>query len=184
MRARRDAASPSDDPKGKHMIHRRQFMGTLATVMALPALAALPHEKPISKKAAKAEFHKLLDWLMTGDVEAFRAYGDIRITQDKKVVEDVTKFVEGFAPARETKEFRPFRIESFDRTKSGSDVFLAVLEEEQFSTERCYRMSYPDGLGMDEHCYSEPNYIKVAHFWFVKFDGPRVSRLVHQMTFA
>lgn len=121
---------------------------------------------------------------MTGDVEAVRAYGDIRITQDKKLVEDIAKFVEGFAPARKIKEFRPFKIKSFGRTKSGPDVFLAVLEEEQFSTEQCFYTSYPDGSGMDEQCYSQPGYTKVAHFWFVKFDGPRISRLVHQMSIA
>jgi hypothetical protein len=160
---------------------RTTILGAAAIVtqfLALPALAG-PRLPPHDKRAARAEFARILALFNAGDVAALLAYGPLQIIAGRKTLDtaELPQFLERMTSNNGRKDGAPIAIESFARMKRVLDrvIYQATIKRSAFFEEHC---EDPHGL-----CRPE-GHSPMYEFWRVHFDGPRIRLLEQLMVLA
>jgi hypothetical protein len=168
------------------MISRRRFSLVAGAVLIAPPLfaaeasaKATPGLPPHDRKAAKAEFARIVAMFNQGDAQAFLAYGPPGvISYDAPVVDgektklardQIPEFLNDRATNGGRRDEVPVRIDSFTRMKRvlSRVVYSASLTRSVFSEEFCE---------VDGEC-RPAGYGPMFEFWRVYFDGPRIQLL-------
>ena len=171
------------------MIDRRTFsVLAVATILAPRAFAAEPDRRlpPHDRKAAKAEFARIVDMFNRGDTEAFLAYGPPEIIayhtpetggrKPKLTREQVAEFIVDMTSQNGRRDEVPVRIDSFARMKNVTEtiVYSATLKRSVFYEAYCevHDPCLPDG------------YSPMYEFWRVYFTGPRITLLEQHLVLS
>lgn len=135
--------------------------------------AAAAQPKPVrhDRRAARAEFAKIVAMLGAGDPGALLAYQPLAIMVGGKKLEAgrIPAFVEQMSSNNGKKDSAPIEIESFDRMKKVRErpVYVATLKRSAFFPEHCE---------IDGECSPEGHH-PMYESWRVFFDGPRIVLL-------
>jgi hypothetical protein len=166
------------------MIDRRHFSILAGAAFIAPrAFASEPARRlpPHDKKAAKAEFTRIVAMFQRGDTEAFVAYGPPEILaydtpevggrKPKLGREQIPDFIAERMSQGGQRDQVPIRIDSFARMKNVIEtvVYSATLKRSAFSQGFCE---------VDGEC-TEDGYVPMYEFYRVYFSGPRI-RLLEQ----
>jgi hypothetical protein len=140
--------------------------------------AAGPRLMPHDRKAARAEFAKIVAMFNAGDLQAFLAYGPLGLVVDKELLEPgkIPEFFAQMTSSRGRRDDKPIEIDSFARMKRvlSHVVYYSTIKRSPFFEEQCdvEGLCRPAGHGvMFEH-------------WRVYFVGPRIRMLEQLLVLA
>lgn len=171
------------------MIDRRCFSLLAGAALLAPgAFAARPvmRLQPHDRKAAKAEFARIVEMFNRGDAEAFIAYGppeiiaydtpEVEGRKPKLSREQIPEFIAARTSQGGERDNAPIRIDSFARMKNVTEtvIYAATLKRSVFSEEFC-----------EVHGPCMPaGHVPMYEFWRVYFSGPRIRLLEQHMVLS
>jgi hypothetical protein len=171
------------------MIGRRQFTMLAGAALVAPrAFAAEPARRlqPHDRKAAKAEFARIVDMFQRGDTEAFLAYGPPEIIgydtpevggrKPRLTRQQIAEFIADRTSQNDRRDEVPIRIDSFSRMKNVKEtaVYSATLKRSVFYEAYCE---------VHGPCM-EDGYSPLYEFWRVYFSGPRIYLLEQHLVLS
>lgn len=168
------------------MIGRRSFFILAGAAVAAPRAFAAGARPAHDRKAAKAEFARIIDMFSRGDTAAFLAYGppeilayatpDVDGRKPKLTRDQIAEFIADMTSQNGRRDEAPIRIDSFARMKNVTQaiVYSATLKRSVFNEAFCE---------IHGPCWDD-RFVPQLEFWRVYFSGPRITLLEQNLVLS